>query len=333
VLYYYIKKKKTGGVIMSDREYNFNTQYIKQIIKNNNFTNKKKISKRLDITENSLTLKISQRTLIYINEAIEISDELHMDILDVFCPTNEMMLNLYYDEGTIENLYTKKSYDDFNLNQKYLKQLMINNGVTIKNLCELWGLKSVSIYEKIRGDTKITVKEGILLSLYMSIPVNDLFCPNNETIIMTLSKEFKRILDKSHKADKYIIDKKMLSDFDINNMTVNTQYIKDLLYIIGKKPKDLSDILGLSVSHVYNKINKKIPLDFDEAWKISEFLKKPMTEVFNPDQKNINNVCEEVKKINEIKKLNQIKKRKEWLDNYKKKKKEKKKKKKVNTKQ
>jgi hypothetical protein len=314
-----------------DRKYNFNTQYINKLIKNNEFTTKKKICERLEITENALTLKISQRTLIYINEGIEIADELHMDILDVFCPTEQMLFDLYYKDNVIENLYTKKSYGEFNLHPKYLKKILANNGIKINDLCDLWGLKIVSIYEKLRGDTKITVKEGILLSLFLTVPVNDLFCPSEDTIILTLAKDFQKSLEKSNKPTKYIIDKTMLAGFDINNMNVNTQYLKDLLYLIGKKPKDLSYVIGLSVPHVYNKINKKLPMDFDEALNISVFLNKPMKEIFNPTKKDIIDTSNQVKTLKT--KLAK-EKRDKWLQEYKEKKKKKKnnKKKKINTK-
>ena len=302
---------------MINRKYNFNTQYINKLIKINEFTNRKNICERLDITENALNLKISHRTLIYINEAIEISDELHMDILDVFCPTEQMMFDLYYSDYVIEKYYNKKSYNDFNLNQKYLKQLLNDKGIHINKLCELWGLKIVSIYDKLRGDTKITVKEGILLSIYMELPVEKIFCPTDNELISVISKEFKKTLEKSNKSDKLIIDKSLLEGFNMNNIKVNRQYITDLLYMENKKPKDLCQILNLSLTHIYNKLNKKIDFEFDEVWKIAAFLNLPIKTVFNPTPKNI--IDQEIK-VMEAKKERQKQMAKDAADRRNKKK-------------
>ncbi|MGD9152461.1 MAG: hypothetical protein PVG30_02235 [Gammaproteobacteria bacterium] len=272
---------------MIDRKYNFNTQYINKLIKTNEFTTRKKICERLEITENALNLKISRRTLIYINEAIELSDELHMNVIDVFCPTEQMMFEVYYNDYNIEKYYNKKSYNDFNLNQKYLKQLLNDKGIHINELCNLWSLKIVSIYDKLRGDTKITVKEGILLSSYMELPVEKIFCPTNNELIHVISKEFNKSLKKSNESDKLIINKYLIEGFNMNNINVNKQYISNLLYMENKKSKDLSQILNLSLSHIYNKLNKKIDFEFDEVWKISAFLNLPIKKVFNPTSKDI----------------------------------------------
>ena len=296
---------------MSYRKYNFNTHYINKLIKTNEFTNRKKICERLEISENALNLKISRRTLIYINEAILLSDELHINVIDVFCPTEQMMFEVYYNDYNIEKYYNKNSYNDFNLNQKYLKRLLNEKGIHINELCNLWGLKIVSIYDKLRGDTKITVKEGILLSSYMELPIERIFCPTDNELIQVISKEFNKSLKKSNESDKLIINKSLIEGFNMNNINVDKQYISNLLYMENKKPKDLSQILNLSLSHVYNKLNKKIDFEFDEVWKISAFLNLPMKTVFNPTSKDI---ADQIIKVTNAKKERQQKMAKDAAD-------------------
>jgi len=293
------------------RKYNFNTHYINKLIKTNEFTNRKKICERLEISENALNLKISRRTLIYINEAILLSDELHINVIDVFCPTEQMMFEVYYNDYNIEKYYNKNSYNDFNLNQKYLKRLLNEKGIHINELCNLWGLKIVSIYDKLRGDTKITVKEGILLSSYMELPIERIFCPTDNELIQVISKEFNKSLKKSNESDKLIINKSLIEGFNMNNINVDKQYISNLLYMENKKPKDLSQILNLSLSHVYNKLNKKIDFEFDEVWKISAFLNLPMKTVFNPTSKDI---ADQIMKVTNAKKERQQKMAKDAAD-------------------
>jgi hypothetical protein len=293
------------------RKYNFNTHYINKLIKTNEFTNRKKICERLEISENALNLKISRRTLIYINEAILLSDELHINVIDVFCPTEQMMFEVYYNDYNIEKYYNKNSYNDFNLNQKYLKRLLNEKGIHINELCNLWGLKIVSIYDKLRGDTKITVKEGILLSSYMELPIERIFCPTDNELIQVISKEFNKSLKKSNESDKLIINKSLIEGFNMNNINVDKQYISNLLYMENKKPKDLSQILNLSLSHVYNKLNKKIDFEFDEVWKISAFLNLPMKTVFNPTSKDI---ADQIIKVTNAKKERQQKMAKDAAD-------------------
>jgi len=293
------------------RKYNFNTHYINKLIKTNEFTNRKKICERLEISENALNLKISRRTLIYINEAILLSDELHINVIDVFCPTEQMMFEVYYNDYNIEKYYNKNSYNDFNLNQKYLKRLLNEKGIHINELCNLWGLKIVSIYDKLRGDTKITVKEGILLSSYMELPIERIFCPTDNELIQVISKEFNKSLKKSNESDKLIINKSLIEGFNMNNINVDKQYISNLLYMENKKPKDLSQILNLSLSHVYNKLNKKIDFEFDEVWKISAFLNLPMKTVFNPTSKDL---ADQILKVTNAKKERQQKMAKDAAD-------------------
>lgn len=293
------------------RKYNFNTHYINKLIKTNEFTNRKKICERLEISENALNLKISRRTLIYINEAILLSDELHINVIDVFCPTEQMMFEVYYNDYNIEKYYNKNSYNYFNLNQKYLKRLLNEKGIHINELCNLWGLKIVSIYDKLRGDTKITVKEGILLSSYMELPIERIFCPTDNELIQVISKEFNKSLKKSNESDKLIINKSLIEGFNMNNINVDKQYISNLLYMENKKPKDLSQILNLSLSHVYNKLNKKIDFEFDEVWKISAFLNLPMKTVFNPTSKDI---ADQIIKVTNAKKERQQKMAKDAAD-------------------
>ena len=293
------------------RKYNFNTHYINKLIKTNEFTNRKKICERLEISENALNLKISRRTLIYINEAILLSDELHINVIDVFCPTEQMMFEVYYNDYNIEKYYNKNSYNYFNLNQKYLKRLLNEKGIHINELCNLWGLKIVSIYDKLRGDTKITVKEGILLSSYMELPIERIFCPTDNELIQVISKEFNKSLKKSNESDKLIINKSLIEGFNMNNINVDKQYISNLLYMENKKPKDLSQILNLSLSHVYNKLNKKIDFEFDEVWKISAFLNLPMKTVFNPTSKDI---ADQIMKVTNAKKERQQKMAKDAAD-------------------
>lgn len=267
------------------RAYNFNTYYINKLIKLSEHTNKKKICKRLVLTENALSLKIGGRTLIYINEAIEIADELKMDILDVFCPTEQNMFNVMYD---VKNKFKEKRYHEFNLNKKYLNKLMSNKKIKNKDICDLWELKQVSIYDKLRGDTKITVKEGILFSNLLSLDINNIFCPTDMEILEVISKEFRSKYNKN--KDTLIIKnyQDITSGFNINNISHDKKYIKYLLSINNKKASDLKDLWKVSLTHTYNKLNNINPIELDEALKLSEFLKLPLKTIFNPTKKQLN---------------------------------------------
>lgn len=271
------------------RSYNFNAYYINKLIKLSEYTNKKEICNKLMLTENALNLKIGGRTLIYINEGIEIAHSLHMDILDVFCPTEQNMFNVMYD---IKEEFKEKKYRKFNLNNKYLNKLMSNNHIKKKDLCDLWGLKQVSIYDKIRGDTKITVKEGILFSYLLNMDINTIFCPTNKQILNVISKEFR---DKYNANKDTLIIKdynKIAVGFDIKQVTCDKTYIHYLLLGKNKTLEDLNKLWGITSTHAYNKLNRINPINLDEAFKLSEFLQMPLKTIFNPTKEQVEEAYE-----------------------------------------
>lgn len=266
------------------RSYNFNTYYINKLIKLSEHTTKLEICNKLMLTENALNFKIGGRSLIYINEGIEIAHSLHMDILDVFCPTEQNMFNVMYD---VKEEFNEKKYRKFNLNKKYLNKIMSNRGLSKKDLCELWRLKPVSIYDKIRGDTKITVKEGILFSYLLNMDINAIFCPTNKQILNVISKEFR---DKYNANKDTLIIKdynKVTVGFNIKQVTCDKTYINYLLIGKDKTMSDLSTLWGVSGTHVYNKLNRINPINLDEAFKLSEFLEMPLKTIFNPTKEQV----------------------------------------------
>lgn len=273
------------AAINNIRAYNFNTYYINKLIKLSKYTNKKDMAKNMGLTENALNLKIGARTLIYINEGIEIANQLKMNILDVFCPSEQHMFDIMYDKSPI---FKPKLYRDFNLNKKYLNKLMSNHNVVKKDLCDLWELKPVSIYDKLRGDTKITIKEGILFSELIEIDINDLFCPTNEQILKVISKEFRKRYKKN--KDTLIIKNcnEVTEGFNINKIEHNKKYMKYLLSVNNKKAEDLKNLWNISLTQTYNKINNINPINLDEAFKLSEFLKLPLKTIFNPTKEQLN---------------------------------------------
>ena len=272
-----VKEEETNDI----RSYNFNVYYIKMLIKLSKYTDKRTIADKLGLTENALYLKLTERSLLYINEGILIADELHMNILDVFCPTEQNMYDVLYDANSN---FKETTYNEFNFNQKFIKKLMLNKEVTVKDICKLWNFKQGNVYDKIRGETKITVKEGVLLSNLLDVDIGYLFCSTDEEILKVLSKDFKHKYAEKKDTTLIIKDFKGISEgFNMNNLTFNRIYIKYLLKQQHKKMDDLRRLWNLSMTHMYNKLSKK-NIDVEEAIKLSQYLDLPLKKIFNPNK-------------------------------------------------
>lgn len=166
---------------MKNRIYNFNPTYIKTLIKYSDKSNRKiasdinrHLSDNKHMNTNILYSKLSGNTKIYIEEAILLANSIKVPVEDIFCPTSKIMGNVMYHMVNLEEF---TPYREFRISQKNINKYMLEREIIVEDIAYLFSLKTVSIYEKIKGNTKITVEEGILLSQLLKTNINDLFCP------------------------------------------------------------------------------------------------------------------------------------------------------------
>jgi len=264
------------------RIYNLNNVYIKKLFKLKK-TDKKSMCEDIGITSNTLSLKLTGRTLIYIPQALTIAKHLKMDIMDIFCPTKETMFSVLY-----ENVIPVKEieYRDFEFNTVYIKYMIKSQNKTLQDICNKWNLKLVSIYDKLACRTKMTVQEGLALSELLGIDCNTLYCPSKEMLLKIISEEFNKEYTKNLGDNAFIIKdikgyKMILDKFDISNLVQKQQdSIKQILEQKGFEVKDLAEKWKISVSHAYNKINGDSKIEFIQALILCNWLDEPMETFF-----------------------------------------------------
>lgn len=254
--------------------YNYNKEYVNALVNISKHTSKKDLAIKMDVTENTINLKLSSRTLIYINEGFILANALKMNLLNIFCPSDELMFNTLYKNITTINV--EKSYNAFNFSPIYINEIIKTHGFTKKNICTLWNLKSASIYDKLKGDTKITVKEGIQLSELLNTDIETLFCPT-ETV------QYRYYL-KNKFNDITIDDLKEIEPYlTMESIKQNKNHIKTIIKSVeNRNINELSKKWNISTTHCYNKINGKTRLTIEEALTLSKFIEKPLHEIFIP---------------------------------------------------
>lgn len=264
------------------RLYNLNNVYIKKLFKLRK-TDKKAMCKELGITSNTLSLKLTGRTLIYINQAIIIAKYLKMDILDVFCPEKHTMFDALYEDKMNLPDY---EYRPFDFNTVYIRNLMKSKDISIESLCGTWNLKNVSIYDKLAGRTKITVQEGLQFADLLNVECNDLYCPSKDMSLQLIAEAFNKEYYKNINGNNLIIRnikeyKEVLNKFDINNLVQReSDTIRTVVNNKGYQIKDLAEKWGLSLTHTYSKINNKANIDLLQALIMCNWLDEPMGTFF-----------------------------------------------------
>lgn len=249
-------------------EYNYNRKYIYKIIKLKQIS-KHTIAKKLGYTYNCLNIKFSKHAKFYIEEGIIIANTLKIDIYTLFCPSNENLYNVLELNKLPE---VKKVYRLYNRNSEYIREHIKLKNLTIKDIQDLWCKKRISIYDKLKGFTKISLEEGIKLGLLLNVDINDLFCPS--------SNELEEVLNKGMKFKYINIDPKGVK-FKLNNDGDNV-WIKYLLKIKNLKMKDLIEILGYTTPQVYNKLKNKSELKLKDISRICTFFNMSFNEIFYP---------------------------------------------------
>lgn len=288
------------------RKYRLEKKYVEDLLKIEGIE-KVDVAKSLGITVNCLNLKLSGVSKLYIQEGILIATLLKMDIYDIFCPSDEQVLNILYNENILKFINefktrTKKTYREFNLNGDYIKKLMFYEDITYNNLCSLWNRKIVTVYEKLRGDTKISLEEGLKMSQLFGKSVNKLFCPSPEMVREVLKYNIDP-LSKDAKNDMLILQSKneFFEGFDIHNIIVNKDHLQYLLIKDGKSIENLTETWELSKQQVYNKLGKRSRISMPEIIGFCELVNEFPRDAFNPTEEMINNSKEfvvEYKKTN-----------------------------------
>lgn len=268
-IYNIIYLKGGNSMNTETREYNFNATYIQQILKIKN-VNREKLCKRLGFTDNCLYHKLSGRTLIYIEEACIIANEFGMTIEDIFCPTSIMIFDAIIGQKISS---TTNKYRPYNFNEYYIKEIVYKKrNLKTDDLCNMWGLKRTSIYDKLANRTKIHIREALTLSNTVGISINNLFCPTKNQILKTMER-------KHTLTNGEVVTTPATSG---GFTKINTSYVKQLIKHHGLKIIELSQIWGFTKMHVYNKINGDSPINIEEALDMSKWLNLPLDTIFNP---------------------------------------------------
>lgn len=272
------------------RLYNLNPSYLKTLLKK---IDKVALCKELGITVNCLGLKTTSKSIIYIFESIIIAKHLNMSVEDVFAPTKEIiiktMMNLEdsYLTDKIEGVKSESS--KFNFSADYLSHLCKIKNITKNTLCTLWDLKIVSIYDKLGGRTKITLKEGLLLASLMQMTIKDIFAPSQENIINSLSKNLD--VNISKEEEKIIlIENKRFENF---NLIIHHKYVRTIIKDHDFKVSDIAQLWDMSVSSTRNRLNGLCTVTFIECLKLAKLLDMTMSELYSPTNIQLKNVLEE----------------------------------------
>jgi hypothetical protein len=273
--------------MQSFNTFNLNKEYINKLMKIKG-KDKTELAKLLNITPTVLRLKMSNKTLLYIDEGVIIAEYLEEDITKIFNPDNKTMYDtLYNTEICIEDVLNKKVHIKkekmvYNHNKEYIKKIMAENNITISGLCYLFSLKQASVYDKIRGATKITLKEGLLMAKYCNTDVKTLFCPTHQEIIEKLASSFNTEYNNGIDNKTIIISdyKIILQDFDINNLVQKEKILWETIKNDNKLPKELEKIWNLSLTQIYNKLKNNTKITFNEALLVCKWLNKPLRNFF-----------------------------------------------------
>lgn len=267
--------------------YNYQSTYVNKLIKESEFTSKKQIAEKLGITLNALISKLAGRSIIYINEGFIIANELHMNINSIFCPTAQDIEDFMYRDMMfpINRQPDFKPYNPYNLNNEYVKRLITNNDLTLENVCRIWNMKIVCVYDKLKGKKKTSLKEGIELGNLLNMDIKYIFCPTNHQIVNYFMKL---------NTDKYFHNTKSevtISLYDIDKYELkftpeNKKELQKLLYEKDSVIPDLKEVLEISSTHVYNKVNGKVSFNVCEVIKLCQWLNVKPSTIFNLKKEN-----------------------------------------------
>lgn len=263
---------------MKERYFNINTQYLKVLINNKD---REEISKKLKISVVALNLKLKGSTLLYIHEGIQIAKYLKMDILDIFCPDKDILVK-YLVGGDIDIKPSKIKYGEFLINTDHIKNMMKAKEITNEQIAYIWNLKITSVYDKLRGSTKITLKEGISLSFLLDESVDKIFCPNLNDIIhsnvdVTDVLGFSDLAKSSKKPEAICM--KSLESFKFSKRMFNLHRFNSSMKENNLTVEDIAKLWNVSANQVRYKIrNKKI--NFNQGLKLANLLKCKMEHLF-----------------------------------------------------
>ena len=258
--------------------YNFNTSYVNKLIKESEYTDKKQISESLGITVNNLTFKLTGRSVIYINEALVICNQLRMNIYSVFCPTIEEINDFFYRNlmFPINKQDDFKPYNDYNINNEYLKNLVKEKGFKLNKICSLWNMKLVCVYDKFKGKKKISLKEGIHLSNLLEMDVNDIFCPLNDQIV-----NFFLNPENTDNNNEINISLDEINKYNLRFSESNKNNLQQILYQQDRIIPDMKQVLKISSTQVYNKVNGRAKFKPSEVIKLCQWLYRNIDDLFD----------------------------------------------------
>lgn len=251
----------------------FDYKYIKHLILVSIRTDCEKIATELGMTINCLDLKLRGVSNIYIHEGIKIAHELGLNIDVVFKPSKETRYHVLYEDLNIQE-DRALSYRKFNLNRDYISNLLHFKSISIKDIQTLWNVKQATVYVKLRGDSKITLEEGLDLAKLLNMDINDLFCPTKKMINKKLSNmDFVncKLFDNIDSNKLYLDKEKFMRLLSENGMTLRG------LVIAMESPE-------LYYTKLQSKLNGNIRLLPNEAHILCNFLEVELKDILKDDK-------------------------------------------------
>lgn len=160
--------------INEERFFNYNKTYIEQLISNAGLT-KKQVARKMGINTNVFYLKLSEQrtTKLYLCECIKLSNAVKVKLEDIFEPTQKLMGDALMDTMPLDEF---KPYEKIRVDKDNIQEYMKNANVTLEDIASVFNLKTISVYEKLRGNTKMTIEEGLLLCHFLNATPYELYC-------------------------------------------------------------------------------------------------------------------------------------------------------------